>query len=314
MTLATGLLVRLPNYVGDAVCALPALQALATRGALLALGPSWAVPLLAAAGLAARPYPRGLRARVGVLRATAQDAGTRRILLLTHSFSSALEARLAGLAPIGFAKDGRRLLLARSAGRLPGRHLVEDYAHLARVADAPVDVSMAAWTPTWPGPRADNVRIDAAHARAQAALGDARPYALLVPRAGGGHGGATKDWPSMARLMPVLRAAGLRVVMAPGPGEAAAFAAAAPGAETLGGLDLVALGVLAAKARVVIAPDCGPGHLAAAAGARGVAIFGPTDPARSRPWSPRVEVLGGGGAWPTESDVHAAIARLLASP
>ena len=152
MALATGLLVRLPNYVGDAVCALPALQALATRGALLALGPSWAVPLLAAAGLAARPYPRGLRARVGVLRATAQDAGTRRILLLTHSFSSALEARLAGLAPIGFAKDGRRLLLARSAGRLPGGHLVEDYAHLARVADAPVDVSMAAWTPTWPGP------------------------------------------------------------------------------------------------------------------------------------------------------------------
>jgi heptosyltransferase-2 len=313
---ASGWLLRLPNYVGDTVCALPALHRLAAAGPLLAFGKPWALPLLAAAGIAARVYPQGLRARVAALREAAQAQGTRRILLLTNGLGSALEARLAGLRPLGYARHGRRLLLHESAGPLPAVHLVEGYQRLVdRVPGAaPRAVDGAPpWSPVWPGPRANAARLAAAAERLRQALGHDAPYALLVPRAGGGHGGASKDWPHFGALLPLLRAAGLRVLMAPGPGEAGAFAAAAPEAEVLAGLDLVALGLLAAGARLVIAPDCGPAHLAAAAGAPVLAVFGPTAPARSRPWSPRAEVLGGDGAWPAREEVEAAILRLLAS-
>lgn len=319
-----GWLVRLPNYVGDTVCALPALHGLAAHGPLIAFGRPWAVPLLAAAGIEALAYPRELRARVDVLRTAARRCGLRRLLLLTHSFSSALDARLAGLRPTGYAKDARRWLLAGNAGPLPDAHLVEVYERLAACALAedgirPVSAALPAnarpaWTPPWPGPNADPARLAAARQRLAIALGDdRRPYAVLVPRAGGAHAGASKDWPALGTLPTLLQQAGLRVLMAPGPGESAAFAAAAPAAECLDGLGLVDFGLLAAGARLVIAPDSGQAHLAAAAGAPVLAVFGPTAPARCRPWSPRVEVLGGNGQWPSPATVEAAILRRLAS-
>ncbi|HZM52766.1 MAG TPA: glycosyltransferase family 9 protein, partial [Vicinamibacteria bacterium] len=43
---------------------------------------------------------------------------------------------------------------------------------------------------------------------------------------------------------------------------------------------------LARRARLVVAADTGPLHLACAAGAPVVGIFGPTDPARNGPWAP----------------------------
>lgn len=302
---------RLPNYVGDTVCALPTLHRLAAAGPLLALGRPWALPLLAAAGIAARPYPQGLAARVSALREAADALGTRRLLLLTQSFSSALEGRLAGLRPRGYAKDGRGWLLAESTGAAPTGHLVAGYADLVDGLPG-VTPAAAVWTPSWPGPRSDPARLAVARQALQARIGRSGRYALLVPRAGGGHGGASKDWPHFASLLPLLQRAGLRVLLAPGPGEAVAFAAAVPGAEVLEGLDLAALGLLAAGAAVVVAPDCGPAHLAAAAGAPLVAVFGPTSPARCRPWSPRAEVLGGDGHWPDRGAVEAALLRCLA--
>jgi ADP-heptose:LPS heptosyltransferase len=44
-------------------------------------------------------------------------------------------------------------------------------------------------------------------------------------------------------------------------------------------------------ARATVAVDSGPMHLAAAVGSPVVALFGPGDPAKSRPWSDRARVL-----------------------
>ncbi|MGO9450067.1 MAG: glycosyltransferase family 9 protein [Candidatus Binataceae bacterium] len=52
---------------------------------------------------------------------------------------------------------------------------------------------------------------------------------------------------------------------------------------TLSGVGLETVGALARMAAGFIGNDSGVSHLAAASGARGVAIFGPTDPARWRP-------------------------------
>jgi hypothetical protein len=48
---------------------------------------------------------------------------------------------------------------------------------------------------------------------------------------------------------------------------------------------------LARQARLVVAGDTGPLHLACAVGAPVVALFGPTDPARNGPFSPRDVVV-----------------------
>jgi ADP-heptose:LPS heptosyltransferase len=55
----------------------------------------------------------------------------------------------------------------------------------------------------------------------------------------------------------------------------------------MSGLALGEVAGLAAMARCFVGNDSGVSHLAAAAGARGIAIFGPTDPAR---WAPLGEV------------------------
>jgi heptosyltransferase-2/heptosyltransferase-3 len=47
------------------------------------------------------------------------------------------------------------------------------------------------------------------------------------------------------------------------------------------------LAALYARARVVLGPDSGPLHLAAAVGAPTVTLFGPADPAEFGPWGPR---------------------------
>lgn len=44
------------------------------------------------------------------------------------------------------------------------------------------------------------------------------------------------------------------------------------------------LAALFSRARVVLGPDSGPLHLAAAVGAPTVALFGPADPVEFRPW------------------------------
>jgi lipopolysaccharide heptosyltransferase I len=76
---------------------------------------------------------------------------------------------------------------------------------------------------------------------------------------------------------------------------------------------------LAARAALFVGADTGPTHLAAAAGAPTLALFGPTPPGRFGPVGPRVAVLQespaaynrSGARWPLE-DVCDAARRLLA--
>lgn len=106
-------------------------------------------------------------------------------------------------------------------------------------------------------------------------------YILVLPGSGSTH----KNWPAenFVQLADKLQPAH-RALVVLGPAESAlAPAFKSRSASVLSDLELGELAGIARLARCFIGNDSGVSHLAAAAGARGLAIFGPTDPERWRP-------------------------------
>jgi lipopolysaccharide heptosyltransferase I len=119
---------------------------------------------------------------------------------------------------------------------------------------------------------------------------------VLLP----GAGRPDKQWPP-ERFGEVARRIGDRRVIAVwGPDEEAL--AAATGCEVAPPTDLRELAWLLKNARLVIAGDTGPLHLAAALGTRVVALFGPTDPGRNGPYGQLGNVVE---TWSTTKSIEA---------
>jgi heptosyltransferase II len=113
-----------------------------------------------------------------------------------------------------------------------------------------------------------------------------RPFVAIAP----GATWATKRWAAerFAAVADALHADGLSVVLCAGPGDgeaSAAFRAAcrAPVAADLSSLDVAGMAAALAQARLLVACDSGPVHLATALGVPALALFGPTSLIR---WAP----------------------------
>jgi lipopolysaccharide heptosyltransferase I len=198
-------------------------------------------------------------------------------------YKSALLARLSG-APrrIGFDRSfAREPGAARfySESVVPeGRHVSEMNLSLAMRAGAKPPTRMQ-YPIRLPSEEALRIR----EMLSQEGIGD---FVVMSP----GGGWESKCWPPErygAVCAELWRTLKVRTVVNAGPGEEAlgrAVIAAAGGSGTVmlspSLRELVALLTLA---RVVVAADTGPLHLAAALRRRVVALFGPTDPARNGP-------------------------------
>lgn len=316
-------LIRLPNHVGDACMALPAVFAVRDAGLPCTLvGQPWGESLFASLHL---PYVTlGHRRRTdwrcvrSLRRHVMTDSGdvvasddTVRGLLLPNSFGSALLFRLAGVHCAGLATDGRRILLRWPIAEPRDAHEVRRF-HAAAVG------ALRAWgrpaaqdIPATLGlePTADQLQRARQVLRSGGVNG---PYALLAPVATGLHHGRPKHWAHFAELVPRLAERGLHVVAAPPTHEADAVRAALPGATLLAPVPLGVFAALARLAALVIANDSGTSHVAAAVGARQVTIFGVTDRERTGPWSPRAVCVGANGTWPDVTAVVTAIDEALA--
>lgn len=309
------LIVRLRNWVGDVVLAVPMLQRLADAGfELQLLGKGWAADLLAGHGWPVHPLPGTLSERVQLLRrlkreARAETAQAATALCLPDSFSSALEFRLAGLPALGHAWEGRRLLLGRAVHRPPATHELDVYwrlgsALLGQTAALPDRIAL---------------RLAPRHlAQAQAlrkAHGLPADCVFICPFAGGTWNQQDKTWPEFAGFVAQELATQDRpVVVCPGPGEEEAIARHQfPDARLLPGVGLGAYAALLRDAALMLSNDTGPGHLAAAVGTPLISVMGPSDPALWHPWGPGVQVLGGRGAWPTRQAVQQAVLLQLAA-
>ena len=280
---ARPLLVVAPNWLGDAVMALPAIRDLARHFS--------GEPLT----IAARPGVSSLFAMVdGVSAVVKSDAAAvggvhaAVAVLLPNSFASAwLVSRARVPERWGYATDMRRVLLTRAIPRpRQPMHQGEYYQHLVRelgVATGPLEPVL-----TIPATAAE----DARRLLTQHGWDEKRPLVVLAP---GAAYGKAKQWipAHVVRLVTELIARyGVTCALIGSRGDAAttrAIRSAVPSQQRARVLDLAGattLPVLAATlslATVCISNDSGAMHLAGAVGAPVVAIFGPTNEQATSP-------------------------------
>jgi len=277
-----------PGALGDLICALPALRTLARRH------PGASLELMARAELA--------RFAVGRLGAVHGHSIDRREMGQLF-----LPPEMAGLDPLRaffggfshtysfFAADNANLRasLTLVAGGpvvfIPFRPSGDD--HMAALYLREVEQPTEAFDrDSLANNRIAVLQEDLASARTVLdKLGlQPRDFLLILP----GSGSPAKNWPAehFAALAAILSSQGPSMVLI-GPAEAAMAPFfrehRLPVAQAL---DLGTVAGLACLAKGFVGNDSGVAHLAAAAGAAGVAIFGPSDPAQ---WCPlgRVEVI-----------------------
>lgn len=295
---------RAPNWIGDAVMALPALAALRRAFAedeVTLVGPGGVTALFAEVHDAQPSRVLTLEGTSAGRTARALAAGRfDRIVLFTNSFGSAWAARRAGIRERwGYGGRGRSLLLTRAVAR-PGRHERGHHADYYRVLAARVGATDGLDA----APRlaaSEATRAFSADTLARARVDATRPLAVLAPGAAYGH---AKRWlperyaDVAARL---VRERGMTVALTGADGDRDAGRAIESWLGTHAPVERPAVvnligapgGVrgligLLALARLVIANDSGAAHVAAALRVPTVTIFGPTDERVSAPIGPGV--------------------------
>lgn len=302
----------LPNWLGDVIHTLPALSRLlepAAPAAITALIPAAYAPLVALTGAAPLVRPRG----AGLWWARRHLAG-RFDVAVSARHATRAKLLLAGCAvPLALASRGRgaRLLGLRTFRVDRTRHQRHDLDEALRALGRP-PVDEAAMRLALPGPLRDR-GVERRHA-----LAGAERTVVLLP---GSRGGRHKRYPAAAYAAAgqALTRRGVAVLVAAGADEerlALRVAEGAGGRAVPAAWPLEEVAALLAACDAAIGNDSGLTHLAAVVGTPTLALFGPTDPARTAP-SGRAAVLRppapGSGRLDrlAPADVAAAVAWLL---
>jgi heptosyltransferase-2 len=271
-----------PNWLGDAVMALPAIADV-RRAA-----PRAAIAVGAKASIA--PLFQIVAEVDQVIAVDQLENSFDTALLLPNSFRSALTVKKAGIVERwGYRTQWRGALLTRAIVAPSGLHQAEYYQQLVHALgfpNGPIEPRLT----VPPAAREDGARI----AR-DAGWNGRAPLVALAP--GAAYGGA-KRWPPLyfAELAEMLASDGVECVMVGTAADAATAAdvtravqARAGAAEkgvlhnVMGQTDLPALAGLLANCRALVTNDSGAMHLAAAIGVPVTAVFGPTDDRVTRP-------------------------------
>lgn len=287
------LIVFAPNWLGDAVLALPAIAAVRRAAPEARLTVAARAPIAPLFGMVPGiddVHVLEQRGRQSFSKPDEGGNGARphspTAILLPNSFQTALLAWRSGIPERwGYRTDWRGPLLTRAVAPPSAVHQVDYYQRLVAALGFPS-------SPAEPHLALSNELRQTGVRVLKDAGWDARaPLVALAP--GAAYGGA-KRWParSFAELARSLAEDGVQSVLvgsradlpvareiedALGAGQAAATVL------NLMGTDLPTLAAMLAACRAVVSNDSGAMHLAAAVGVRVVAVFGPTDERRTRP-------------------------------
>jgi len=301
------LLIRATNWVGDAIMALPALQAVRKRFpqaeiAILAL--PYVADIYRGQGVADEliAYDRkgqhaGIQGREQ-LAAELKAKNFATALLLQNAFDAAWIAWRAGIPErIGYDCDARGLLLTNAiraprAGEIPA-HEMFYYLELVKRAgwiDALPDVSEISLLVT-----------DEQTLRAEEKLQSfgARRGAMRVAVGAGASYGSAKCWPPerfAAAINRLMRERKAEIILFGTLAEAAVSAAIQAGLDQAvldltGKTEIAELPALLSRCTVFLGNDSGAMHVAAAVGLPVVAVFGPTDPWGTAPVTARCTIV-----------------------
>jgi heptosyltransferase-2 len=293
-TVVSRLVVRAPNWLGDAVLALPALAALRRhfRNAHLTIAaPAGFAPLFHEESSASPDAVLALSSSPKDVKAALQKGGFELAILLPNSFRSAWLARRAGIpARWGYARSARAWLLTKTPVKIPVtgvQHQSDYYRALVRGFGIPCDDD------------APKITARAATAERGRKLLEQQGVDLerrVVVLAPGAAYGQAKQWPPdrvatlVARLIKDRDATCVIVGAAHDRDAARAIESRLESRSRF--IDLTGrttlpelIGVLS-RADVLVSNDSGAMHVGAALGRPVVAIFGPTDERATRPIGP----------------------------
>ena len=272
-----------PGALGDLICLLPALRAVARRYR------GCSVELMARSELAGFAVNRmGIarghsidRREVSSLFSPAPDAADAAaeffaVFSAIHSFFGSNDSRLREVLPLACPGE---VFFHPFRPRVEG-HIAAAYLRAVEECGVPANDPPSAKLELQPGDLDEGRRLAAGCGTATGR------YILLMP----GSGSPAKNWPADNYLQ-LARELGqsTAVLTVLGPAEAH-LERDFSNLRTISNPPLGALAGLARLSSGFVGNDSGVSHLAAAAGAAGVVIFGPTDPIRWRPLG-KVDVL-----------------------
>ncbi len=301
------IIVRVPNWIGDAVLSTPALHLLRVKfpdSHIGILAKKWVAPVFESNPDVGDIYVikegEGRRSLAGRLKAAKFDLG----ILFPNSFSSAFLFRLAAIPRrIGYATDGRSLLLTRRIKRpslFKKEHQVDYYGRLVEAVGAGQGLS-----PQTAGEEGEKRLIwkvtEEEKRRAEELLREAQipPEAKLIGLSPGATFGPAKRWfpERFAELgYELQKRYRAKIIIFGSPAEKE-IAGSIKGRMVSAPLDLAGrinlreLAALISRCHLFITNDTGTMHIAAAVQTPLIAVFGSTDPVRTGPWGSRSIVL-----------------------
>ena len=292
------ILIRGPNWIGDAVLAIPAMKTVRNHfphAEITLLIRPWVAGLFTAAPFIDKVWSEAKPAGLGDWSRITKDIRARAFdlaLLLPNSFESALMMFLGRVRQrVGYATDGRRWMLTNAVGLGDTRrHQVQYYLDLVKT------ISPEAGRPSIEIQATIEERSTARRLLAAEGIPNDAPFLVLNP---GAAYGSAKRWHEdrFGAVADILAAElGLQVVLIGSEGER-------PIAETIqalmktrapvlnGKTSLETLIGILAESSLMITNDSGPMHIAAALGVPTVAVFGSTDERVTSPLGQHTRVV-----------------------
>ncbi len=292
------ILIRFPNWIGDAVMASPVIEILHRRlpkAELFIAAPGHVCKLFLHhsphVNLLPVPPVKGLREllqNVSVFRKHRFDGA----ILLQNAFSASLATFLAGVPfRAGLGTDGRSLLLnfSISPARVKNRHQMDAFCFVASCLTGCVD-SVSEINPRL------FVKQDEI-SRVKEKFFIKNRYVLFHP--GAAYGPAKRWLPDgfVALAKRIQKEYGFTVVIAGSKAEETLCSyiskqlASCRVVNVCGRIDIREMMGLQAGSELVVANDSGPMHTAAALGVKTVAIFGPTNPYKTSPKNQNCKIV-----------------------